>query len=170
MSVLRCRYLMKPKDTNQLYINCIGGLGNQMFMYAAGRYFARTLNRTLEIVKPVARSQESLGYKRPFQLDVFCFEETLRETRFLDRIFFSENPRLSKPAAKIAHLLGAEILREPATYHFHQEVESDPSCRSSYLCGYWQASGTQRPCIWISDDGFSYPLRCSREISSMPTR
>src|SRR5258708_1507321 len=69
-------------QVGRLILNCSGGLGNQMFEYAAGLYFATQLNRQLEVVQPLPQHAQWNGYSRPFQLSHFVIRSKIRETEF----------------------------------------------------------------------------------------
>jgi hypothetical protein len=125
----------------RLILNCHGGLGNQMFEYVAGRYFAQKLDLALEVVEPPAKRQNWHGFPRPFQLNEFCIREAVRQANPIDRLFFSGNPRLKTWHATVGNLLGAQLIVEPKSYHFTADLQRDPRKKSTYLTGYWQASG-----------------------------
>lgn len=126
---------------HKLLLNCWGGLGNQLFIYAAGRYFAKGLGRTIEVVKAHAAHQQSRGYKRPFQLDAFCIQERMRDTTVLDRFFFSGNWRLKRGHAVAGRLLNSEAIQEPSAFRFHPDLAVDAAKARIYMTGYWQAAG-----------------------------
>src|ERR1700733_2371113 len=96
----------------KLVLNCSGGLGNQLFMYAAGVYFARRFGRSLELVKPDAGRQSFGGYQRSFQLNRFQIDEPVREAGALDRIFFSRNEKIRRWRHPIARSFGSEVIEE----------------------------------------------------------
>jgi hypothetical protein len=122
-----------------LIVNCIGGLGNQMFAYAAGRSLARRFNRKLEVVMPPTSHQQWSGYARPFQLSQFQIRGTLRQAGFLERLLFSNNRKL-KSLQAAAGLLGIELVRERHAYRYESELKLDPARSSAYLNGYWQSA------------------------------
>jgi hypothetical protein len=130
---------MNNKPETRLIVNSSGGLGNQMFQYAAGLYFSRVLNRKLECVKPRAARQQWHGYSRPHQLDLFRIEALVRRASPPERLLLSANWKLAKWRG-FQTLLNVEILREPVAYRFHPHLQRDPSTDDSYLDGYWQAA------------------------------
>ncbi len=125
----------------RLVLNCGGGLGNQMFEYAAGLFFARKFGRTLEVVRPLPQHRHWNGYARPFQLTEFELRSQVRETTLQERLFFSGNPRLTSLHGVAGSLLSAELINEPAIYEFHPEVQDTPNKRVTFLKGNWQAAG-----------------------------
>lgn len=128
------------RSKHRLVVNCDGGLGNQMFEYAAGLYFSRKFDGALEIVKPLPSRQLWNGYKRPFQLNHFYIQAKVREARLLDRLFFSESPRLKRWQSKLAGILRCELIKEPAAYLYHADLRRNPTKTTTYFIGYWQAA------------------------------
>ena len=116
------------------------GLGNQMFKYAAGLYFAEILQRTLEVVRPLPHQQQWRGYSRPFQLHKFCISAKVRDSRLVDRLLFSGDSRIRRCHGKLERLLNVELFEESAAYHFHSRFDHDRSTTNTYMNGYWQAA------------------------------
>lgn len=124
----------------KLILYCGGGLGNQLFEYAAGLYFQKKFGRTLEVVKPIDRHANWNGYPRPFQLSEFRVAAKIRSAGLVDRIFFSSNPRVKELQGLIGSVLGVHRLEEPAAHRFHSELEDGPRNRTTFLVGNWQAA------------------------------
>ncbi|SEB39293.1 alpha-1,2-fucosyltransferase [Terriglobus roseus] len=127
-------------NRGRLIVNCDGGLGNQMFEYAAGLYFAREFSRTLEVLKPIAAHQQWNGYRRPFQLSEFCITAPVREAGILDRLLVSRSAKTRRLRGMLRSLLGAEALEEPQAYTWQPARIGTSLQRSAYLVGYWQAA------------------------------
>jgi hypothetical protein len=125
-------------------LNCGGGLGNQIFGYAAGLYFQKRFGRILEVVKPIMKHAIALGYPRPFQLCQFGVQARIREEGLVDRFFSSTNPRLKALHGVVGSALGVQLLREPATYQFHSDLNDDPQRDTTFMVGAWQAAGYVR--------------------------
>jgi hypothetical protein len=131
---------LKSQFVGRLILNCGGGLGNQMFEYAAGLYFAAQLNRQLEVVQPLPQHAQWNGYSRPFQLSQFAIRSKIRGTEFLDRLFFSSNPRLRPFQLLLGQSLQAVLIEEPAVYRFHVDLSDKANQRDIYMNGSWQAA------------------------------
>lgn len=129
-----------PRFVGKLILNCGGGLGNQMFEYAAGSYFATQLNRQLEVVQPLHQHAQWNGYARPFQLSQFAVRSKIRGATFLDRLFFSSNPQVRLLQLPLAHLFQAQVIEEPATYRFHAGLFDKADQTKIYINGSWQAA------------------------------
>jgi Glycosyl transferase family 11 len=65
------------------------GLGNQLFQYAAGLFFAKRHGATLEIVQEPDRYAVSFGHPRPFLLSYFNISTPVREFTLWDRLMCS---------------------------------------------------------------------------------
>jgi Glycosyl transferase family 11 len=124
----------------KLILNCSGGLGNQMFEYAAGLYFAAQLNKQLEVVQPLPQHAQWNGFSRPFQLSQFAIRSKIRGTTFLDRLFFSTNPQLRSFQLLLGKLVQAELVEEPAIYRFHADLTHKVNQKTIYLNGFWQSA------------------------------
>ena len=127
-------------NDRRLIVNCSGGLGNQMFEYAAGKFFARRFNRVLEVVKPSESKQQAHGFKRPFQLDAFRISLTPREASLFDRVFFSGNPLVQRWHGVLGRLFDAQANQELSAYWYRPEIDIYPNRKNAYLKGYWQSA------------------------------
>ena len=116
------------------------GLGNQMFKYAAGLYFSRMFQRSLEIVKPLASRQQWNGFSRPFQLSKFCIEAPVREPSPMDRLLFSGTERIRRWHHVLERLTNVELLEEPSIYRYHARLDHNTASATTYMNGYWQAA------------------------------
>ena len=80
------------------------GLGNQLFQYAAGLWFAKKYGANLEIIKEQEQNAASFGHPRPFLLSKFWISAPVRELSALDRLLCSRSLR-NAPIAAPARLL-----------------------------------------------------------------
>ena len=108
----------------------IGGLGNQLFQYAAGRCLS--LHHQTELKLDII---EFDTYKlRNFDLNAFQFQYEVAEqdeiVKFSNRSFFKKVMDRIGPYSK------RTFFREKY-FHFHQDFLKYPS--NSYLKGYWQS-------------------------------
>lgn len=127
----------------EIVVRQISGLGNQMFQYAAGRYFARRYGASLRIAVDPAPEKSSRGYARPFLLSHFCTTAPMSTAPASERMLFARQPWL-RPLAKGARLaLGFQTFTEPIAqrYTFIEDLPLRAGARRLYLSGYWQAHG-----------------------------
>jgi hypothetical protein len=134
---------MPDLSPRRLMVHCQGGLGNQIFQYAAGLYFADRLSASLEIIPPQGApdSLQSRGYARPFQLDKFSLAEWIRPAGWPDRLILSTKPAF-RPVQKIlCSIARMQSMVEPSTYNFLPALLDQAPARTIYLTGFWQAAG-----------------------------
>ena len=91
----------------KILVNQKGGLGNQLFQYTAGLYFAEKYGASLVIIKNLKRTAFSFGWPLPFMLGKFCITTPVRERTFLDRILRSNSRLIGLVASPIRRILGA---------------------------------------------------------------
>ena len=120
----------------RIVIRQISGLGNQLFQYAAGRYYASRYGASLEVAKDPDVKATSHGYPRPFLLSHFSVTTPVRELTFYDRVMLS-----ARPASNVARkVLGVDLFKESISqrYHFLPDLPIKPGAKTLYLFGYWQ--------------------------------
>jgi hypothetical protein len=120
-----------------IIVNLIGGLGNQMFQYAAGRAVSLRLAAPLRLdVSDFA----SYGLHQGFELSkVFaCNPEIATEKEVLDllgwRASWLARRILMRPSLAMLH--GTKLVVEP---HFHYWPGIREVSHNAYLAGYWQS-------------------------------
>jgi hypothetical protein len=91
----------------KILVNQKGGLGNQLFQYTAGLYFAEKYGASLVIIKNLKRTAFSFGWPLPFMLGKFCITTPVRERTFLDRILRSNSRLIGLAASPIRRFFGA---------------------------------------------------------------
>ena len=120
----------------QVVVRQISGLGNQLFQYAAGRYYAERHRAAMRLITNPERTAASYGYPRPFLLSQLRITAPVSELSFTDRLILSERPLL-----KVARpLLRTQVFTESVAqrYRFLPELPLRPRLRALYLVGYWQ--------------------------------
>jgi len=103
------------------------GLGNQLFQYAAGRYFAKKYAASLRFAVERPVRQFSHGHARPFLLSKF-----LIPVNFVQISTFETRPARS--------LLKMQIIREPKPqpHIFNRNLTIPEGTRRAYMVGMWQ--------------------------------
>ena len=119
------------------------GLGNQLFQFAAGRYYAKRYGATLEMTKDPPAAVTSHGYPRPFLLSHFQIDARFREPRLADRIALNDRPVLRPLMSAARRAAGIAMCRESLEqrYRFMPELPFAGKPWLVYLVGYWQVHG-----------------------------
>jgi hypothetical protein len=125
----------------KILLNQKFGLGNQLFQYAAGIYFARKYNATLEIIREREEIAASIGHPRPFLLSNFCISTPVRDRTFLDRLLRSTSRPITVVAAPVRRIYGA-YSHDPKRLNigdFQSTLPLAVGTRRLYLNGLFQA-------------------------------
>lgn len=124
----------------EIVVRQISGLGNQLFQYAAGRFYAKKYGGGLRIATDPAKRAVSYGSPRPFLLSKFAIEAATRELGRLDRLFLAER-RVYWPTSFLARrALNVQVIRERFVerYTFRPELPIEGKAQTVFLVGYWQ--------------------------------
>jgi len=117
--------------------NIIGGLGNQMFQYAAGRALASRRNAQLRLD---ISGFESYALHQGFELQrVFACPAEIASTADIDQLLgWQSRPLIRRFMVRpsLAALRKEVFVVEP---HFHYWPEINKAPQSCYLAGYWQS-------------------------------
>jgi hypothetical protein len=120
----------------------LSGLGNQLFQYAAGLYFADRYNGELTVLQEPAVGTLSHGaYHRPFLLSHFQIESPTRLLNPFDALMLALGRRRLQASAPIK-ALGRIAVRhelEEQRYRFAEDMQLPSHTQALYLSGYWQA-------------------------------
>jgi hypothetical protein len=113
-----------------------GGLGNQMFQYAAGRCLACTLNTGLKLdISPFRHDP-----LRDYELSVFNIQETIASDADLNRVRRPLSWMIRHPVEALKSVIHQDVpvryVRE-RQFHFDPEIPALPD--NVYLEGYWQS-------------------------------
>jgi hypothetical protein len=125
----------------RLLVRQKGGLGNQLFQYAAGLYFARRYNGSLEVLREPDADASSFGHPRPCQLLKFKVTAPVREVTPLDHLLYSTSLVKAAIAAPARLLLAARSFNPhfSTDWVFQQEIPEADSANRLYLKGFFQA-------------------------------
>lgn len=125
----------------KIVVRQISGLGNQLFQYAAGRYFAERYGASIRIAVDPPRNAVSHGYARPFLLSHFAIPATMSTLTWKERLLLSTKPALRRTIGAVSSLLGTQVVAETAAqrYQFVEDLPVAANTHTLYLAGYWQA-------------------------------
>lgn len=124
----------------EIVVRQISGLGNQLFQYAAGYYYAKKYGARMRIATDPERKAYSHGDPRPYLLAKFDITAPSHEITAIEQLLVS-NRRLLWAASSIAKkATGVQIIREPwdERYTFHPELPIREGVQTIFLLGYWQ--------------------------------
>jgi Glycosyl transferase family 11 len=121
-----------------------GGLGNQLFRYAALRYYARRYGADMRISVEHARYAQSYGYPRPFLLARFAITVPIRERSLGDRLLLTSKPLLKRAVAPAKKALGIQIFIQEfdGCHSFLEDIPLEQHVRKLHLAGYWHTYNT----------------------------
>jgi hypothetical protein len=122
----------------EIVVKTLGGLGNQLFQYAAGRYLANRYDASL-LIAPEMRMSLSSDSPRRMLLPKFAIRAPVRELGDFDRLMTSTRPELTLPArlARVGRRI--QVIRQsPKRCLFHQDLDIAADTRTAYIVGYWQ--------------------------------
>lgn len=114
-----------------------GGLGNQMFMYAAGRALAARTDARLLL--EISSFQRDYAYQRTYLLDRFPIRAEVRSQNAWSSVLLIAE-KLVRRFPRIAALCG--LIDEPRVGNleaFESRLLSPPALRFLSLRGYWQS-------------------------------
>jgi hypothetical protein len=116
------------------------GLGNQLFQFAAGLYYARRHGARLVMAIDPPSGQVSHGYARPFLLSHFRIEAQMLPETLGDRLAINDRESLRPIAHALRRSLGIQVVRErpDQRYTFLDDLALAKGTRTVYLVGYWQ--------------------------------
>jgi len=117
------------------------GLGNQLFQYAAGLYFAHRYTGTLEIIREPEERAVSFGQPLPFLLSRFNISAQVRSLSSIDNLLCS-TAWSKRPLAGMARWATRTSLYSPpfeTDWIFIKELPADHGMKRVYLNGYFQA-------------------------------
>ena len=120
----------------------LSGLGNQLFQYAAGLYFAdRYKGKLLVIQEPDEGTLSHGKYSRPFLLSRFQITSPFRLKNRLDHLMLSQGPRGLKVSAPLKALGRIAVRHETRELrsHFIEDLVLPSGVRTLYISGFWQA-------------------------------
>ena len=126
----------------QVFSKQLSGLGNQLFQYAAGLYFANRYEGKLQILQePVVGTLSHGKYNRPFLLSNFEITSPVRMLNRFDGLMLTQNPRRLE-ATKLLKAVGRIAVRhetQEQRSYFIEDLGLAPGIQTLYLSGFWQA-------------------------------
>jgi len=124
----------------ELVVRQISGLGNQLFQYAAGRYYARQYGASLRLALDPPEKAFSYGIPRPFLLSHFRITAPASPETALEEFYLTPRRKLGYASALVRSVLGLAIRRETLSerHTFIPDLGVSGHLRRLYIFGYWQ--------------------------------
>jgi Glycosyl transferase family 11 len=131
----------------KMIVRQLSGLGNQMFQYAAGLFYAAQCNAQICLITDPPQVSHSHGHPRPFLLSHFAITAQHRELNRADRLLFLTENRRLKPTVGpflqrhiLQNGLHIQIITESLEqrFRFQAELPINHRMQTIYLLGYWQ--------------------------------
>ena len=119
-----------------------GGLGNQLFQYAALLYYGRRYAADMHIAADPEWNAQCNGYPRPCLLSHFSIRVPLAERSLTDRIFMTDKAPFKAAVDPRKRALKIQVFTEQVEdrYRFLRDLPLEPGTRTLYLQGYFQTS------------------------------
>lgn len=140
-----------------IVVQLMGGLGNQMFQYAAGRSLALRLGVPLKLDLSFYEQSREQTTPRQYALDSFTLQAEFATPADLERLAGTRT-RLGGIVPKLRCRLGIGTVREHCYRepHFHYDPTVQQLPDDSYLIGFWQSER------YFGDDtdGLKREFRC----------
>jgi len=117
------------------------GLGNQLFQYAATRYYASRYSASVRLATDRPENAVSHGtYPRPFLLSNFCITAPFAPMSSMDALLLSQRRSLKPILPLVKRLQGVQVFREDfdRRYNFLPDLPLQPGTHTVYLVGYFQ--------------------------------
>lgn len=115
-----------------------GGLGNQLFQYAAGLYAEKRWGIPVDFCSLVPREDKKKEHPRQFMLNRFAIHRPVKHAGFIWRKSMLGSRFLSLKHT-IHSVLGISVVDETSLYRLDPEFEKEPHHRKTVFRGYWQS-------------------------------
>jgi hypothetical protein len=112
-----------------------GGLGNQLFQYAALRYYGKRYQARMRVVVDPKWNAFSFGYPRPCLLSYFSIPQRMKVRSLSDRIIFSNKPWLRAICGPVKKAFRIQVFEEQVEqqYCFLRDLPLKKGVRALYL-------------------------------------
>jgi hypothetical protein len=121
-----------------IIVKLMGGLGNQMFQYAAGRCLSHLHKTELKLDLSFLNADPGNRYtKRDFALEVFNINCSIATEEDIKRFQPLERGKITRTLMRKLPLLYSKVISNESGHAFMKEFYSYP--KDVYLNGYWQS-------------------------------
>jgi hypothetical protein len=122
-------------------VKLMGGIGNQMFQYAAGRALAHRLKTELKV--DIGAFKDN-GF-RQYQLDIFNIQASIASREEIERLTVARESVGVKFIRNLFHQAAPRPKSHKKEKHFHFDPQTATLSGNVYLNGYWQSERYFKP-------------------------
>lgn len=149
-----------------IIVKLMGGLGNQMFQYAAGRCLAHLHKTELKLDLSFLNKDPQNKYtKREYKLDVFNIKAGIATEQDLKPFLPLEKGKITGTLMRKLPILYTKVVANESGYKFMKEFYSFP--KNVYLNGFWQSENYFEPVKDLLREEFSIKETLSKENSDL---
>lgn len=156
----------------EVVVRQISGLGNQLFQYAAGRYYAAQHNASMRVAIDPPEKAFSYGAPRPFLLSHFAIRAPYAPLTRAELQLIHSGKRHRALTALPRFAIRMQVVEETPDQR-HTFVEALPlqaHTRKVYLVGYWQTYKTVEAQAATLRDEFTLQTELSPQSASLLDR
>jgi hypothetical protein len=123
----------------EIILREFGGLGNQLFRYAALRYYAKRYDADMKISVDPEWNAVSFGFPRPCLFSHYSIPVPMEERTLSDRLLVTDKPWLQTASRPIKKALRTQVFTQHPSvrYSFEPDVPLKKNVKTLYLVGYW---------------------------------
>ena len=148
-----------------IIVKLMGGLGNQMFQYAAGRCLAHLHKTDLKLDLSYLTADPKNKYtKRDYKLDVLNINAEIANDSNLKPFLPLERGKITRALMRKLPILYSRVIANESGHNFHKEFYSFP--KNVYLNGFWQSEKYFEPVKGILLKEFA--IKETRLLSQRP--
>ena len=143
-----------------IVVKLIGGLGNQMFQYAAGRYLAFLHKTDLFLdTSFLEKNSEGAYTQRKYELSKFLIEAKFAGPD--ERKIFKAGNQIRRTLQRKLPLVFNNLYVAESGTSYHNEFLSYP--RNTYLDGFWQSERYFKPIEELLRNEFSVQTKLNEK-------
>ena len=126
----------------QIVLKEFNGLGNQLFQYAALRYYGKRYGAEMRIAVDPKSKAVSYGYPRPCLLSHFSIPVPMAERSLSERLLITDNAWLRAVSALLRRVLRIQVFHEQSEHRssFLRDLPLERDVKKLYLLGYWHTN------------------------------
>jgi hypothetical protein len=149
-----------------IIVKLMGGLGNQMFQYAAGRCLAHLHKTELKLdLSYLNKDPQNKYTKREYKLDVFNLKAEFANENDIKPFLPLDRGKISNTLMRKLPILYSKVVANESGHKFMKEFYSFP--KHVYLNGFWQSEHYFEPVEDVIRQEFTIKESLSKENSEL---